>query len=502
MARLRHWCLIWAALCGIALFPLQAQAAFEYVTCTPEGGVANGEFFPADAGQGACQWSGIEHIFSQVICNFVTILNEVMAKTYCGMQHTLAQILALVIGLYIMIFGVQILIGLTQLNAREIVVRLLKIGGVWTFVTQSTWGVNYAFHFFISAATMGINWALRAIPNVDDASAICHFSDTGGVMPIYSYIDCLIYQAVIGPFTQANSELVFFFALMSYIIPPLFMMAIYWLLTTLGILVRTLVSFMMGIAAITFLIALAPVFLSLMLFNTTYQFFESWLKYMISYTLQIIITFSCVAMWVYTMTFFVGFFDELADVIFQYKSYHVVSAQTVSTQDTLSICPYRYQTDASGTPHVACAEALDPNPETNPLGWRQDQNKMIVISNIDQKYDELSAPQQTALNKLSYFVIFHLITLIIICYAFDALMKQSPVIARQLSGPQYTPILGQGFGMSGFGAVGKGAGSPQYQRDGGSGGDKPGWLSGDLASRGRGAITDLLSQTRNLITKR
>lgn len=49
--------------------------------------------------------------------------------------------------------------------------------------------------------------------------------------------------------------------------------------------------------------------------------------------------------------------------------------------------------------------------------------------------------------KLLYYIVYHLITLTIICYAFSALISQAPAIAVYLAGPEYVPMLGDGFSL-------------------------------------------------------
>lgn len=440
---------------------------------------------PAANTVGFCERQGqIEYIFSQLACNFTIILNDVLGRLYCSMQSRLKGVLSILISLYIAVLGAQILMGTAKLTAKETVVRLLKIAGVWTFVSQADWGVGLAFKFFLDLANQGVVWVLSAINNPDIQTSVSAEGGVSDIMPMYEYLDRMVYQVVTGPLLAANSKLIGFFMVMSYIVPPIFMIAVYWLWTTFTILARTLISFLMCLAAIAFLISLSPIFLSFMLFRTTYTFFDSWLKFLISYTLQIIIVFACVTMWTMVIGNFTGFFDDLSDVIHPYQKVWRQAAPISDPTDSWGICPYRTSSNALG-PTIECIDGGF-NPITDP----NDHEAIIGLSDVGQQGGDSA---QTALAPLIYFVVYHLITLIIICYAFDALLKKAPEIAKHLAGPEYVPILGEGWGDTGFGR-GKGAAGRMFRPYyGDTQAGQGSMLQGLLGGKGRaGAVQGLV----------
>lgn len=479
-----------AALWAVVLIPTQAMAAYNVLVCDSTGGVMpNTEFFHSDRNDSAslCAPANAQRIFSTVLCNFVVILNDVLGKVYCGMQFTLQRYVAMLISIYIAIFGVQILMATTQLTSKEILLRLIKIGAVWAFVSSSTWAVNLLFQFFIDFANQGIVLTLTAVrnssgQNIETLAGMAGYAGSSHAIPAYVYIDKILYDAISGPFTQANSKLIGFFATLSFMIPPLFLIAAYWLLTTFTILARTLISFMMCLSAIAFLITLSPIFFCFMLFQATYNFFETWIKYMISYALQVLVVFACVAMWLIAMANFVSFFDQLSRVVFivgdkPSDSDSVARIINIAKHsDTIvGVCPYIINPDATPLtapfgPQVACANStFDPDPVTNPSGYEVDRGNLIRLSNIapaqqagnaqtdpNPEYGNELAPNATQhrLNSLAYYVLYHMITLIIITYTFDTLLKSAPKLAKELAGPQYVPMLGQGFGGLGYGGTG------------------------------------------------
>lgn len=413
----------------LIMSPQAAHAAA--LACNGAGGVAAGTLFEADpnAGTGACATINppLEHVFSLVICAFVIILNDVLGAMYCGIQFSMQGILALVLTLYVAVFGAQILMGTAQMNSKEVITRLLKIAGVWTFATQSLWGINLAFGFFVSLITNGVWWVTSSIM----PAAIGNIGNS--VMPVYAFLDNLIYTTVTGPATDGGAKLIGFFGVMLNVLPTLSFLAASWLWMTLITLARTLISFMLAVAAIAFLIALSPIFLSFMLFQSTFHLFESWLRYMLSYSVQIIIVFAIIALWVHIVMMFAGFFDMLGDLLFPFKALGVPGAFT-DPNNTWAICrEIDYGMSPVG-PTAVCNPVLGANPPPEAL---------LQPSKIPEQTDFI------------YFCVFHLISLSLIAYAFNALMRDAPEIAKHIVGPAYAPVLVGGWGQDAMSWLGK-----------------------------------------------
>ncbi len=424
---IRHYTRVLLAVFALILIPDAAFAQFVPLSCTAGGGVAGGQLYYADPtnNAGACDTGDpsdppLKHIFSKVVCNLVMILNDVLGKMYCGMQFSMKTVLGAVMSLYVVIFGVQILMGTTQLNSKEIVIRLLKIGGVWAFVTQSAWGINLAFGFFVTLITQGIWW----VAGIFIPAIITSPGDS--VMPVYHVIDELLYNAITGPLVGDNAKLTGFFLAMLPVLPTITFLAISWLWFTVVTLARTVISFMLAISAIAFLIALSPIFLSFMLFQATYHLFESWLRYMISYSLQIIVVFAVISLWFMVAALFIGFFDDLAKMIFSYKHITVPGA-LADPANTWAICPPNYSMTPMG-PAAECTVGFDP------VANAADYDALLPPSTIVEQADFL------------YYVVFHLISLSLIAYAFNALMRDAPEVAKHIVGPAYAPVLMSGWG--------------------------------------------------------
>jgi TrbL/VirB6 plasmid conjugal transfer protein len=483
MRILRNTILVLATLWSIVLLPEQALAQTASLTCSA-GTVSGGEFFddqPNTPGS-ACQFSVNSngpgyHIFSAIFCQFVNVLNSVLGSVYCGMQDLLKTAVGATLTLYIAIFGGQMLMGMAELNAREFITRIAKIVCVWVFISQSVWAVQYAFQFFVLLAGEGVNWVMQAIPSpfstqmpppvcVDPSAA-----SATGFMAAFARLDAVICNAVSGPLnlSAVNSKLIGFFIVLFLLSPQIGALVVSWLLLNLKILLQGLVTVLLGVAAITFLLAMSPIFLCLMLFKATVGFFENWLKYMMSFSLQIIIVFACISLWLTVTVYFITFFNDLSSTIFAQQSI-TDRAAPQSVNDSWGVCPFDYYPDSAaagappGTPpgpYVKCQ-----NPGFNPTTSQADKDAVIPISGLlwtnqppggsSTTCRNLDPTMVTLLNdctKYLYYMIYHLITLIIVSFAFEALLREAPMIAVYLTGPDYVSPLAPGMGVNRAGQV-------------------------------------------------
>lgn len=421
MKTFRQYILIIVATLSMLVMPEVAFAGGD-LSCDGSGGISGGNFYDTSY---LCSSGGIDHILSQIMCYFLSIQNNVLGKLYCGIQWAVVAsgAIAAVLTVYVAIFGVQLLSGMATLNAKEIISRLIKIGIVYTFATNSTWGIQLAFDFFVAATADAVSWVINGIGGGGGLS----FSMTpGDISPIFDYLDYLLVQAVTGPFTSTNSEVIGFFAIMSYTIPPIFMIAMYCLWTSFSILVRSLVSFMVGLSAIAFLIALSPIFMSFMLFQSTFHFFESWIRFMMSFSLQIVVIFAILTMWLSVLNQMPSFFNEFSNLIFDYQRIWNEGAPMADPTVVYGICPYD-KTDTVWGPSLSC-------------DWGLNNGNLIPPSEVARSPDFL------------YYLAYRMGMIIMIAYTFNVLLKHAPQIAKDMVGPNQVPALGgQGWGNLDFG---------------------------------------------------
>lgn len=379
------------------LFP---STAFAYTLQCSNGVPSGGEVFLVND----CSVFSIANIFSGLNCSFQYLLNEVVKRMYCGIQYQLEDTLSVVILLYIIVYAIMFSLGLASLTAKELSIRMIKIALIWAFAMNASWGVGITFYFFSGGIETVITWVLGAL--------------TGGSMNgqgFFLYLDNLIFTQLTGGLSANGYALLGFFATLLVLMPPVFMLFLVYMITVLAALTRALVSYLLGLAAIAFLLSLGPIFVSMAMFKSTFTFFDSWLKYLISFALQIILIFAALALWIGVMSLFGNFFLDLANHIVPYEMIHSEAAFAFF-KNTWGFCPYGK--DVTGMNCIG-GMAWPPSTYSNNAG-------------------------------LIFYLSVNLLALGTVVYAFDALLRAIPDLARQLSGPKYAPQLGGG---TGFGAM-------------------------------------------------
>lgn len=392
----------------LALCLLLPSSAYAYTLQCSNGFPVSGGVFLV----GNCAAFGITNIFSGLNCSFQVILNEVISRMYCGIQFGLKDTLNVCILLYVIIYAIGFTTGIAQLTAKELVTRLIKIALIWAFAMNASWGVGMAFYFFAGGIETVIGWVLSVLTGNMDAHGF------------FLYLDQLLYQQLTGGLSTEGYALLGFFTTLFALMPPVFLLFAVYLITVLAALTRALVSYLLGLSAIAFLLSVGPIFVSMALFKSTYTFFDSWLKYMISFAMQIILIFAALALWLFVMSMIPNFFLELARHIVPYERIHS-NAAFAFFKNTWGYC--------AGYKNAAGTDCISGEPWP-PSAYANDAEFIFYLS-------------------------VNLLALGIIVYAFDALLRAIPGLARDLSGPKFAPQLGGGAGfgavqMPGFSAIG------------------------------------------------
>lgn len=486
MGYLRRFFLLFLGMVFLVGMPVQpAYAAFKLLEC--DSGTVKAdtklyddqipEAWKSDEVMGDCQGDSCDHvamrhIFSNVLYDFMGVLNNVIGKVYCGIQYSLTEALRVLLSIYVAVFGFQMLMGTAQLNTRDVMMRLIKIVLVWTFATNSTAAVNIVFRgaaSFINDASLWILGSIEALQDIEVGNAGCKIMDVAGkgsTTPIFGFFDCVIYYAFTGKQGEAAIRLMVFLGAMLVAFPPTAFMAYYWALKTFLIMARAVINLLLALGSIAFLVALMPIFISLALFQFTSHMFENWVRYMISYIIQVVMIFVVLVMWILVFFQFTYFFDDLSRVIFWYTT----SAQQSGTQqpvDSVGVCPTYFAkqyspfntakhcgggrmddpnataeqnevTDVYRTGPIVCCRKKDFNPKTNP----EDLKALLPVTALIRDTEFL------------YYVFYHLIGLIVITYCFGGLLEQVPSIASSISAPAPLPTVLSGFGMKNFGSAG------------------------------------------------
>lgn len=348
-----------------------------------------------------CAPMGLTNIFSGFVCTVQTTLDEILSYIYCGVQNAMIGPLSVAIGIFVAVYGLQLMMGLARATVGEVSSRLIKIALVYMFATQSAYGLGIAYGFFSAAMEEGVGWMLSAVvPGIVVPGVGASYSG-------FAVMDALIYNILTGPFSEGGMKLTGFIAVLSYIIPPVFFLFTYFTVKSAMILVRAVFTFLLALSALAFLMAMAPIFLSFALFRVTSRFFLDWINFLISFALQVVLVFAAVGMWFLMVGSLGQFFIYLINIIVPVTEV-VAFGPMRGPVNSWGICPYVI---TNGVP--TC---------TGGIPWLPSQ---LVRE-----------------GSFIYFLTINLVAISLVAYCFDTLMKMIPMLARQLAGPAYVPVLG------------------------------------------------------------
>jgi hypothetical protein len=231
-----------------------------------------------------------------------------------GTYATLKKAINALVLLAVTIYGVLLATGSVEKVGRDTFVLLIKIGFVWYFV--SNLGM---LHDWLNAAVDGLAdsfFDFTLSPEMN--SQVCL---RNGITSVWGRFDCVldsIFGLPISQITASNFQgfnnkisgdmmqrglIAVFFELMKssslgFVIGMIGFLFIY---SMLFFLVRTLFAFLASFITMAFLLIVGPLFIPLVLFQNTKQYFDKWVRLIISTILQpviliVFITFSVATM--------------------------------------------------------------------------------------------------------------------------------------------------------------------------------------------------------------
>ncbi|AIF81926.1 putative type IV secretion system protein [endosymbiont of Acanthamoeba sp. UWC8] len=234
------------------------------------------------------------------ICEFINMIHDVLVGSGDGRPGAAqsifssitrdAQYIGLVRALlvfYVAFFGVGFLIGTIKLNQQEAVIRMVKVGVIITLISPNSWDFfgTYLLNMFIEG---GIE-LIAIIVSGSFSSEVVNV--TRDPFAVFSLFD--------GPISQIFSSAVWkkIYALICTGLLGLIVALVVMycaIIYVLSLLKATLV-YIYSLVGIALLITTAPIFICCLLFEITKSLFDSWWKYLISYTLQPVMVFAAIA---------------------------------------------------------------------------------------------------------------------------------------------------------------------------------------------------------------
>lgn len=180
--------------------------------------------------------------------------------------------------LYVVIYAISYLMGLIQHPQRQVFIMLIKMGIIIQLFSTGSWNFfnTIVFDFFTEGVLELSCWATTAATGND-----CINAANGG--SAFAVFDILIkriisYQtnAKIGALVMSY-PLGFFYAFCIYVVFGIYILSI----------LRAMFVYMFATFATGILMILAPIFISMMLFEHTKQWFMNWIKSCVGFFMQV-----------------------------------------------------------------------------------------------------------------------------------------------------------------------------------------------------------------------
>jgi type IV secretory pathway VirB6-like protein len=394
---------------------------------------------------GSCP-SSIEDgkIFSYFVCRMESIIGETFGSFYCQLQQKFFGPMSAVITLAITLFGIAFIIGVVPATARDSMLFLFKVAAVWGFATQADLLIGIAYNFFMGGLKEGIAVVVSGVFNPSDGGGASSIGGQGGER-IYAYMDDMFKKFITyttesagadgnssgggsgggasggaGGSSEPCKNAVFaLLALLAVAFPPLFFAGVFLLIKFIAFFLRAVFGYIYALIGISFLIVLAPVFLSFYFWKQTRDYSDRWIAHLASFALQMVIIFAFIAFILSIDVKSIG--KDLMDLVVPYKQSVESPGARLPLKNMCTICEFTV-TDSSGA-SVGGGNV----PPGGSVKCKENPGKPIPPTSL---FGPGKNSQGNTLMKLMAKVIM---TLLILAYVLTALLDIVPTLAARLA---------------------------------------------------------------------
>ncbi len=413
------------------------------------GGHAVGTLY--DTSMGCPSTMNMNNVFTFLVCNMERLASNLLGEMYCGIISDLVPAVMGMLTLATVIFGVGFTIGVIPATARDFQMFLLKMAVITVFATQADAMIGTGYALLITGLREGTAIGISTM-FPDDLAA-----RTGAVtgVDVYRYLDSFLGQTMhfatdyVGAKWEAGQNpcknAVFaVLAIMAVAFPPVFFIGVMIIFRVAVTFLRAIFGYLYSIIGIVFLLTLSPFFLSFYLFKQTRPFFDKWLGYLVTFSLQMVILFA-----------FLGFILSINVTHISGSLTNIIMPVQENFTSTTMRAPWQYCTicefnvlDAEGNPipddqygdtiqqgRLACKD--NPPKPIRAMGAMAPPNEATGGDTDEKKV-------QTALMK---FALTGLLSLLVLAYVVEFLLNYVGALAQVLAGGMgatYAPQLGGG----------------------------------------------------------
>jgi type IV secretory pathway VirB6-like protein len=363
-------------------------------------------------------------IFGYFLCRYEQILNDLLSMTYCGVVDYLKPAIMAGMTLLIALAGASFLMGVTTFNAKELMTLAFKYSLVLAFATQAEYMIGLGYNLFMTGSKEGIVYVLDylfdssySFVNAEGETVTIAINTASDVYHIFdATLSGVIISSATGeadPSAACENSLLLMIFVVAAALPPLAIIAIYFVVKVVWMMLRALFGYCQGMLGITFLVMLAPIYVSFALFRATRPMFDKWVQYLISFSFQMVIVFGFLGFMFNALSKTSESMEDYTALIRPLQGEQSLRPSVFTAIDTCGICEMEFQ-GTRNTPVCKTPERVLP-----------------LTSMISD----------TEFMKFASYKIFALVVLIMI---FDMLLTFVPTMAAYLAGSKHAARLGGG----------------------------------------------------------
>ena len=369
------------------------------------GGSASGELYTA-AGCSGDPSQG--QVFSYFVCKFEEIIRKALGDVYCSIVEEAKPGVMAALTMAVLFMGMMFLMGMSPFTAKELMIFAAKFSLVLAFATEAEYMIGIGYALFMNVAKEGIVIVLSYLfeGSYQNAGDVYRLFDDGlkQIMQLSSADS----KKEGG---QCQNTLFSMMVLVAAALPPLAFVGAYFMIKLVWVMLRAVFGYCQGILGVTFLVTLAPIYVSFALFKPTRSLFDKWVQYLISFSFQMVIVFAFLGM-----------------------AFNIIKKMSDDIQSyTQLVKPYNRDFRAPGMANVfkmcGICELDKVAPKEKP---KCKSNRVMEIGELSKNENFL------------HFASVKVLGMVIMFYILDIMMDFVPQMARHLAGQKYAGQLGGG----------------------------------------------------------
>lgn len=369
------------------------------------GGGGGGQFYTA----GSCAGSPADgQVFSYFVCKFEEIINEALSQVYCAIVAEAQRPVTVGLTLAVLFLGMAFLMGVSPFTAKELMAFAAKFSLVMAFALEAEYMIGIGYALFMNFAKEGIIIVLNYLFETS-------YSSAGDVYRMFDDALRQMMQSVSADSReqggQCQNALFSLMVLAAAALPPLAMMGMYFMVKIVWVMVRAVFGYCQGILGVTFLVTLAPIYVSFALFKPTRALFEKWIEHLISFSFQMVVVFAFLGM-----------------------AFNIMSRMADDVSDYTSLVrPFNRDYREAGAANIfnMCGVCeMNRVAPGEPPSCASDRVMEIGMLSKDENF--------------LHFATVKIFAMIIMFYLLDIMLDFVPQMARHLAGPKYAAQLGGG----------------------------------------------------------